>query len=124
MGRCWFLFVLTVATVMAALGGGSADDRRADPAVGVAKDDPRLVAWATGLKELVRGPQDAAKPDGPKAWFGEGQHALGPVDGKVVSLGDGGHITVSFAHPIRDGKGPDFAVFENGLVGSQPGQLF
>ena len=31
----------------------------------------------------------------------------------VYSLGNGGSITLSFAAPIFDGAGPDFAVFEN-----------
>ena len=33
----------------------------------------------------------------------------------VVSLGDGGFATVTFASPIYNGPGPDFAVFENGF---------
>ena len=31
----------------------------------------------------------------------------------VVSLGDGGSATVTFAQPIGNGEGPDFVVFEN-----------
>ena len=34
----------------------------------------------------------------------------------VVSLGDGGVATVTFASPIYNGEGPDFAVFENGFA--------
>ena len=33
----------------------------------------------------------------------------------AVSLGDGGSALVTFATPIRNGEGPDFAVFENGF---------
>ena len=33
----------------------------------------------------------------------------------VVSLGDGGVATVTFASPICNAEGPDFAVFENGF---------
>jgi hypothetical protein len=45
------------------------------------------------------------------------EEALGPVrdhgTGEVVSLGEGGSITVAMEVPIRDGDGWDFAVFEN-----------
>lgn len=72
-------------------------------------------------------------------------NALGPATGSVidiVSLGDlsqqqinqgvpVGQITLSFAEPIRDVKGYDFVVFENGFVsganlgnGSVAGQVF
>jgi hypothetical protein len=35
------------------------------------------------------------------------------IDGRI--LGDGGSVTVTFPKPIRNGPGPDFAVFENGF---------
>jgi len=35
--------------------------------------------------------------------------------GHILSLGNGGSITLSFDAPIYDGPGPDFAVFENGF---------
>lgn len=38
----------------------------------------------------------------------------------VLSLGDGGSVTVSFDEPIGDGAGPDFAVFENGFFDGTP----
>src|SRR5437762_3542169 len=42
--------------------------------------------------------------------------ALGPAEGNafnIVSLGDGGQITLTFDAPIANGPGFDFAVFEN-----------
>ena len=45
--------------------------------------------------------------------------ALGPAGTDttaVVSLGDGGHITLGFAQPITNGPGADFAVFENSFA--------
>ncbi len=78
-----------------------------------------FVEWASGFQNLVRGPQDIANPGGALASFGTGGEALGPADGNsshVVSLGDGGQITLSFAHPITNGPGFDFAVFENGFA--------
>ena len=35
---------------------------------------------------------------------------------RVVSLGEGGTITLRFEPPISDGDGDDFAVFENSVV--------
>lgn len=74
-----------------------------------------IVAWATGVS-VVRGLDDIAVPDGPRVIYGSESDAVGPVDfttTTAVSLGDGGSATVTFAHPIRNGEGPDFAVFEN-----------
>jgi hypothetical protein len=82
------------------------------------KDDPRFVAWATGYTDLVRGPMDIANPSAGLASFGAGTSALGKAEGTsfdVVSLGDGGRITLTFDTPIGNGPGPDFAVFENGF---------
>jgi hypothetical protein len=83
----------------------------------VAHTDPGIVAWATVVIDFNPGPVDATVPDGAKASFGSPSNALGPawednVYG-VVSLGDGGSITLGFANPITNGAGADFAVFEN-----------
>ncbi len=84
----------------------------------IGKDSPLFVAWATGFENLVRGPQDINNPTGPLASFGTGGATLGKAIGDsfdVVSLGDGGQITLTFAQPITNGTGFDFAVFENGF---------
>ncbi|MFZ2145946.1 MAG: DUF4465 domain-containing protein [Sedimentisphaerales bacterium] len=76
----------------------------------------------------------------------EPNKALGPATGRgdedIFSLGDlsreqieqgalPGHITLLFGEPIRNGRGYDFVVFENGLLsefttpaGSAAGQMF
>lgn len=85
---------------------------------GIINTDPRIVAWADGYTDLVRGPMDIANPGLGNASFGSPANALGPADCNyldVVSLGDGGRITLVFDPPIRDGYGPDFVVFENGF---------
>lgn len=94
-----------------------------DPAAGqpgslaIAADNPSIAGWATGFNNLVRGPLDIASPGGGNASFGSGAEALGTANGtdssRVVSLGDGGRITLSFDRAIRNGPGADFAVFEN-----------
>lgn len=42
--------------------------------------------------------------------------SLGSATRHVLSLGNGGSITLVFDGPIRDGPGPDFSVFENGFT--------
>lgn len=81
----------------------------------IAQDSNIIVAWATGCT-VVRGPVDIVNPDGPRVHYGTddaGIGSAGVITTNAVSLGDGGTATVTFAHPIRNGVGPDFAVFEN-----------
>ncbi|MBR1765741.1 MAG: choice-of-anchor J domain-containing protein [Bacteroidales bacterium] len=79
-------------------------------------DSTAFVAWATACT-LVRGPENLSAPNSPLVTYGSESDAVGPVsvtsNMQVVSLGDGGHATLTFALPIRNGEGPDFAVFEN-----------
>ena len=82
----------------------------------IAGNSSDIKAWATGCV-VERGLQNIANPDGPRATFGDETMAIGPVDMgdnlSVVSLGDAGVATLTFDHPITNGEGPDFAVFEN-----------
>jgi hypothetical protein len=84
----------------------------------IAASSPAFVDWANGYSNLVRGPQDAANPGGAKATAGDPNYAVGPggSGSAIVSLGDGGQITLSFPRAITDGPGFDFAVFENGFA--------
>ena len=85
-------------------------------------DSSAFVAWATGCT-TERGLMRIDKPHLGYASFGNDSLVLGaPGTGgaseivyDVVSLGDGGVATVTFASPIYNGAGPDFAVFENGF---------
>ena len=80
------------------------------------KDSSIIVAWATGVS-IQRGPLDIAQPGNGNASFGVEADALGIADGTgVVSLGDGGSAIVTFASPIKNGLGADFAIFENGFA--------
>lgn len=80
---------------------------RADhfPSSGLPASNPAFVGWANGFSNLNRSP----------ATFGAGNAALGVPNSGVVSLGDGGSITLTFAAPLYNGPGADFAVFENGF---------
>ena len=79
-------------------------------------DSSAFVAWATGCT-VERGPIRINKPNQGYASYGEDTLVKGKPGGTydIVSLGDGGSATVTFASPIFNGEGPDFAVFENGL---------
>jgi len=50
-----------------------------------------------------------------RASFGAASDAIGKADNMVVSLGDKGEALLTFQHPIVNGPGFDFAVFENAL---------
>jgi Secretion system C-terminal sorting domain len=73
-----------------------------------------FTGWATYCS-VNRGYMDIANPAGGYASVGDSADALGAPDLNVVSLGDSGVATLSFANPIIDGPGADFAVFENGF---------
>ncbi len=77
------------------------------------RDSSVFVAWASGA-QVTRGYQDISDPSLGYASIGDSTSALGLADGDgVVSLGDGGSAILNFAHPIINGDGWDFAVFEN-----------
>lgn len=79
----------------------------------IAADSSAFVAWATACT-VVRGPQDISDPELGLATVGDESSAIGPaLTNGVVSLGDGGMATLTFALPITNGPGWDFAVFEN-----------
>ena len=82
----------------------------------IAADSSAIVAWATGCA-LNLGPQSIAVEGSPVVSYGSANDAIGACSMtdnlSVVSLGDGGSATLSFANPIRNGEGPDFAVYEN-----------
>lgn len=78
------------------------------------KDSSAFVAWATGCT-VVRGPQDISNPGLGLASVGVQANVVGMPNGNVLSLGDGGTATLTFAQPIINGPGWDFAVFENGF---------
>lgn len=80
------------------------------------KNDPIYKAWATGI-EVTRGYRNIANPALGYAETGTPEMALGFPNGEIVSLGDKGEAILTFANPIYDGDGFDFAVFENGSVG-------
>jgi hypothetical protein len=82
------------------------------------KDSSAIINWGNGIV-VSRGFLNSANPALGIASFGLDNFGLGiaEADGiTVVSLGDGGSATLTFPRPIRNGEGPDFAVFENGFA--------
>lgn len=77
--------------------------------------DSMFSAWATGVV-VERGYKDISHPEFGLVSGGDEADCLGQTTGQlyeVVSLGDGGIATLTFANPITNGHGYDFAVFEN-----------
>jgi len=109
--------VFTAAVSPTALAGPYAPAAGQAGSEAIAFDDPIFVGWATGVANLTRGPKDIANPDDGLVNFGVPSDALGPAGSStsqsILSLGDGGSITLTFDQPIVDGDGFDFAVFEN-----------
>lgn len=92
----------------------------------VSLDSSIIVAWATGCV-VERGLVNIVNPNGPSVGYGDDSVGIGPATTEAtiaVSLGDGGSATLTFAEPIRNGAGPDIAVFENGIVSDVTGNAF
>lgn len=78
-------------------------------------DSSVIVDWATSCV-LQRGWRNITDTTLGKPIVGDEMSAIGKaLENGVVSLGDGGMATLSFAGKIYNGPGPDFAVFENGF---------
>lgn len=91
------------------------------PQVGIAgstaihKGSSQIVGWATNCI-INRGWMDIANSSLGLASAGDSSNAVGVADNLIVSLGDSGVATLSFASPIINGSGADFAIFENGFL--------
>ena len=95
-----------------------------DATSGTGSPEPRACdGFATEVVDVTYGPGAGFGQDqmpgivlGPPVGGGE---LMGALD--VVTLGNGGSITLAFAGAIEDGEGPDFIVFENVFfVGGDP----
>lgn len=79
------------------------------------KDSSLIISWASDCT-VERGFMDISYPSAGFVVAGEEGYATGQADGQIVSLGDGGNAILTFDPPIKNGPGPDFAVFENGFT--------
>jgi hypothetical protein len=116
------VIVCAIAAHGIALAGPYAPAAGQPGSTAIPYNSSSIIGWATGAEDLVRGPVDISDLSSGYASHGSETDALGPADAtydgpySVVSLGDGGHITLTFAQPIANGTGADFAVFENGIT--------
>lgn len=113
MKRVLFLATLCATTITNAQSYAPPAGQTGSTAI--AASNTSIVAWATGAT-VVRGKQDISNASSALASFGTASEAIGAPSGStmtVVSLGDGGSATVTFALPITNGMGYDFVVFEN-----------
>lgn len=95
-----------------------------EPAVGrkgssaLHKDSSIFKSWATHCN-ISRGYQDISNPSPVFVTVGDSSMALGKAgENGVVSLGDAGMAILTFNTPIKNGPGPDFAIFENTFIDS------
>lgn len=79
------------------------------------KDSSIFVSWAENVS-ILRGFLDIADTSLGSVTHGEEVNALGKADGATISLGDGGEAIFTFTIPLANGKGPDFAIFENAFA--------
>lgn len=111
---CFLLFMLALPFSYGQFAGSVGQSN----STAVHKDSSLIIAWATACT-VERGYFDIAAPHLGVASTGLEAFALGPADGSgVVSLGDSGVAILTFDHPIFNGAGPDFAVFENAFSDS------
>ena len=82
------------------------------------KDSSAFKCWANTCSTKL-GWLDIANKNLGKPSVGDEQSVLGKAGTNgVLSLGDAGEAILTFEHPISNGDGPDFAVFENGFNNS------
>ncbi|HPM77919.1 MAG TPA: PEP-CTERM sorting domain-containing protein [bacterium] len=105
-----FLLLLLMLSALPAAAGPFTE-------TGIDKDDPAIVAWASGYVNYL-------PADDVDAQWRTPEKTLGPATGDlydVAALGERaldspdppGEITLSFAEPLRDREGADLVVFEN-----------
>lgn len=81
----------------------------------ISAKDNRIVGWASGCT-VTRGWLNIADKSKGFTTLGTDASGTGPRDIGTVSLGDSGVAVLTFAAPIYNGMGADFAVFENGFA--------
>ena len=106
MIRFFVLFGLATPLLAAGPYPGAAGTATTDA---IAMGDSRFVNWASGHIEYLAGGNVVAQWKTPAKAYGPATD--NELD--IVCLGDNGKITLYFPHPVRDGAGADFAVFEN-----------
>jgi hypothetical protein len=90
-----------------------------DPAI--VKTSPLFIEWANAIDPS----RTHFAPRGSTTISNTGFNSLGDLDATQIAAGvSPGYLTVTFPHGVRNGAGPDFAVFENGFTFGSPNGLF
>ena len=108
-------FVLITSSFAMAQTGPFAPPAGQNGSTAIPATSPLITGWATGCV-VTRGYTNISNPT-TLASYGSDVNGTDPTDNVVVSLGDGGAATLTFATPISNQSGYDFAVFENGFSG-------
>jgi hypothetical protein len=108
--RPWCLAALAL-TASPAAGGWFAPEAGAPGSTAIWKDSAVFVNWANGHSAYQPGGEVDAVWRTPAKAYGKAEGS--PYE--IACLGNGGALTLYFPHPICDGPGADFAVFENGI---------
>lgn len=113
MRKCLYFFSLTLIYVSSFAQGTYAPDASTVGTRAIHKDSSVFVSWANNCL-LTRGWQNILDTTLGRASVGSENSPLNkPGVNGIVSLGDKGEAILTFEHPIINGIGPDFAVFEN-----------
>lgn len=109
MNRVLLFFLIFLSCFSFAFAGEFAPAAGKPGSLAVKLGDPKILNWASDYRDYLPGYNlDDIWTDTSKA--------IGPASGNssdVVSLGEGGEITLIFNEPIKNKEGFDFAVFEN-----------
>lgn len=124
MGMIRISTIITLLALHCHVNAGPYAPRAGQPGSdAIAASDSRFTTWAAA-SVVVRGPMDIAYEDSLLVTYGADENAIGPSNATpnspypVVSLGDGGSVTLEYSQPFGDIPGADFAVFENGFNSS------
>ena len=102
----------TVTRAEITIGGSFSGPAGTEGSDAIPLDDPRIDGWAIAVTDVHYG----GGVD--EQWQAPGQ-AMGPAGTDALSslvLGNGGSAIVELGPSAKDGEGPDFVVFENGIA--------
>jgi hypothetical protein len=108
----WILCLVYIVVVMKIIAQPYAPGADDKGTTALFKDSAVFIMWASSAI-IERGPMDINNTSLGLVTFGAEDDVKGKADGRVISLGDRGAITLQFESPVSDGDGADFAVFEN-----------
>ncbi len=113
MKKLTSLFLILTNSILLLAQGSYAPNASSMGTTAIHKDSAIFINWATNCT-VNRGWQNILDTTLGKASVGNGNSAIGKsgING-TVSLGDKGEAILTFEHPIFNGIGNDFAIFEN-----------